>query len=110
MADIVLKDKTGTSVTHTSVNTLKVPLESGGTQKFQALAGMHFYTAKSENDKYLIIEEVFSWRSQDSLVFIMTDEYLDEKGYTGANGARIITQVITAKKLTPGNYYTLSDF
>lgn len=111
MADIVLKNKTGTAVTHTSVNALKVPLASGGTQKFQALSGMRFYTAKFENDKYLIIEEVFSYRTQDSFVFRMDSDYINEKGYAATSGGAIlIMQIITANKLTPGNYYTVSDF
>lgn len=115
MADIILKDRSGTENEHRGVTQLKVPCKNGDGSMtectFTHMSGLYAYACKPLGDSVLITKK-FSKLSNDSLWFFgFTENELKEFGYQHTDGTYAAQIFITTRDdLVVGNTYTTGEY
>jgi hypothetical protein len=111
MADIILKDRSGTTVPHGGVTHLTVPNNSGSVDTYTNMKELRCYYAKSETDTnyYTITGQWFCVTGGGYAMGNMTDAQCKELGTADANGNYGLNMIFTTKSLTIGATYHYSD-
>ena len=117
MADIVLKDKNGSTVTYTGVQRVKMTTSSGGSQTFEppfSMKNTFWYCAKPVIDGsgnltgYQIVGLIFQNSGTTASMGMVADTMCQEYGHYNGT-ANVLTVISSKKNLVDGNTYTSDE-